>query len=67
MFDRDDALAGELFDVSLSVLLPVGDVWVVADSERSAGEDYCADVIVEAGGLDGVLVGFRGAGFLNGG
>ena len=51
------ALACELLDLVLPVLFPVGHVWVVADTERSSGEDDCADVVVLAGGADGFLVG----------
>ena len=63
VFDGDDTLAGQLFDLGLSVVFPVVDIFVHANAEGAAGEDDGADVVVEAGGLDGVLVGFRGAGF----
>ena len=36
VLDRDDTLGGELLDLVLAVLLPVGDVGVVADTEGTA-------------------------------
>lgn len=33
VLDRNDALGGELLDLVLAVLLPVGDVGVIADTE----------------------------------
>lgn len=62
--DGDVALGGELLDLALSVLLPVLDVWVLAHSQRTAGKDDGANVVVKAGGSDGFLVGLGGSGFL---
>lgn len=58
------ALASELLDLVLPVFFPVVDVWVVADAERTAGKDDCADVVVPAGGADGFLVDLWCAGLL---
>lgn len=63
-FDWNCSLACELLDLVLAVLFPVSNVWVVANAERSASEDDGADVIVEACGSDGFLVGLWCAGFL---
>lgn len=65
MFNRNDTLVGEFFDVVLSVLLPVIDVWVSSYSEWSTGEDDGTDVVIEASGLDGFFVRFRCTGFLD--
>lgn len=54
---RNDTLAGEGLDFSLSVLFPVSNVLVVSHSEGSASEDDGADIVVEAGSADGFLVG----------
>jgi hypothetical protein len=48
----------------LAVLLPVLDVGVGADAERAAGEDDGANVVVEAGGAYGFLVGAGSSSFL---
>jgi hypothetical protein len=60
----DRSLLRELLDLGRAVLLPVLDVWIVAHAQRAAGEDDGADVVVEAGGADGFLVGFGCSGFL---
>lgn len=64
VLDWDDALAGKLLDLLLAVLLPVSDVLVVADTERSASEDDGSDIVVEAGGADGFLVSLGSAGLI---
>jgi hypothetical protein len=64
VLDGDVAGRGQLLDLGLAVLLPVLDVGVGADAERSAGENDGADVVVETGGADGFLVGARSTGFL---
>lgn len=60
----DGALCGELLHLLLAVGLPVVDVGVVAHAHGPAGEDDCADVVVVAGGADGVLVGLWRAGLV---
>jgi hypothetical protein len=57
----DGTLCGELLHLLLAVGLPVVDVGVVAHAHGSTGEDDCADVVVVAGGADGILVGLGGA------
>lgn len=64
VFNGYDALGGQLLDVGLTVGLPVVDIRIVPDSQRAAGEDDGADVVVKAGGADGFLVGLGGAGFI---
>ena len=65
MLHRQNALASQLLDLSCSVLLPVLNVWVLADTEGSPSEDDCADVVVEASCGDGFLVSFGGTGLLS--
>ena len=64
MLDGNGALGREFLDLRGAVLLPVLDVGVHADAEGTAGEDDGADVVVEARGPDGFLVGFGRAGFV---
>lgn len=64
VLERDDTLGGELADLVLALGLPLVDVGVVADAHGTAGEDDGADVVVEAGGADGLLVGLGGAGLI---
>jgi hypothetical protein len=64
VLDRQYALAGELLDLARPVLFPVCNVWVVADTERSAREDDCADVVVPASSSDGLLVSLGSASLL---
>lgn len=56
MLDRKNTSAREVLDLSLSVLFPVLDVWVVAHAQRTAGEDDGAHVVVVTGCADGFLV-----------
>lgn len=56
VLDRDDTFVGQVFDLVLSVLFPVGDVGIAADTERSSREDDGAHVVIEARSLHGVLV-----------
>jgi hypothetical protein len=65
VLDGNDTLAGQLLDLLRAVLLPVLDVRVVAHPHRATGEDDGAHIVVEAGGLDGVLVGLGGAGLIS--
>lgn len=60
----DGALGGELLHLLGAVHLPVVDVVVVTDTHGATGEDDCADVVVVAGGADGVLVGLGGTGLI---
>lgn len=60
----DDALCGELLHLCLAAGLPVVNVGVVADTHGAAGEDDCADIVVVAGGADGLLVGAGCAGLV---
>lgn len=60
----NDTLVGQSLDLRLAVLLPVADVFVVSDTERSASEDDGADIVVEAGGSDGFLVSLGGTGLV---
>lgn len=60
----DGALGGELLHLLLAVGLPVVDVGVVADAHGAASEDDGADVVVVAGGADGLLVGLGSAGLV---
>lgn len=53
---RNYTLGRQLLDLLRTLDLPVVDVRVVAHAQRAAGEDDCADVVVEAGGADGFLV-----------
>ena len=64
MLDGDDALARQVLDLVLAVLLPVVNVRVSPHAQRPAGEDDGAHVVVEAGGSDGLLVCLGCAGFL---
>jgi hypothetical protein len=65
VLDGQNALASQLLDLSCSVLLPILNVWVLADTEGPPGEDDCADVVVEARCGDGFLVSFGGTGLLS--
>lgn len=64
VLDGDDAARRQVLDLLLAVLLPVLDVRVRAHAQRSAREDDGADVVVEAGRADGVLVSAGSTGFL---
>lgn len=57
VLDRDHTLGRQVLDLLLSVLLPVADVLVLADAHWATREDDGADVVVEAGRDNGVLVG----------
>lgn len=61
---RNDTLAGKRLYFGLSVLLPVLDIIVVADTQRPAGENDSADIVIEAGGSDSFLVGLGSTSFL---
>jgi hypothetical protein len=56
VLNRQYALAGELLDLVLPVVLPVLNVWVGANAEWSSSENDCADVIVPACGPDSLLM-----------
>lgn len=62
MLDGDGSLRGQLLDLGLPVLLPVGDVVVPAHAQRPAREDDGAHVVVEARRAHGFLVGLGRAG-----
>ena len=64
MLHRNHTLGRQLLDLLCALDLPVVDVRVVAHAQRTAGEDDCADVVVEAGGADGFLVRLGGTGLL---
>lgn len=53
----NDTLISQRLDLRLPIVLPVADIVVGADTERSAGENDGADVIIKAGRLDSLLVG----------
>lgn len=65
VLDGDYTLAGELLDLVLPVLLPVGDVGVSPHAERTTSEDDSADIVVEAGSADSLLVSLRGASLIS--
>lgn len=65
MLNGDDTLACQLLDLLCAVLLPVGDICVVADPQWATSEDDGADIVIEASGLDGVLVGLGGTGLVS--
>lgn len=56
MLNWDNTLGGQLLDLLCTVVLPVGNVGVLADAHWATSEDDGADVVIEARGLDGVLV-----------
>jgi hypothetical protein len=58
MLNWDDTLVRKLLDLSGAVLLPILDICVISDTERSASEDNCADVVVVASSSDSLLVSF---------
>lgn len=60
VLDWDHTLGGQVLDLLLSVLLPVADVLVLADAHWATGEDDGANVVVEAGSDNGVLVSLGG-------
>lgn len=64
MLNGDLPLLGQGLDLCLSVRLPVVDVLVVPDTERSACENDRADVVVKARCADGFLVSLGGTGLL---
>lgn len=59
VLDGDYTLGGQVLDVLCAVHLPVVDVCVVADAHGATSEDDGADVVVETGGGDGILVSLR--------
>lgn len=60
---RDRALARQLLNLALTVLFPIFDVFRLADVQRSAGVDECADGVVEPGGDELLFVLWRSTGF----
>lgn len=60
----DLALGEALLQLGNTVLLPVNNVGVGADTHGATGEDGGADVVIEARGADGVLVGLGGTSLL---
>lgn len=64
MLDGDDTLGSELLDLLGAVLLPVQDVRVLADAQGTTSEDDSADVVLEAGSADSLLVGNGGTGLI---
>ena len=63
MLHRNGALGREFLDLGRAVFLPVLDVRVHADAQGSTGEDDSPHVVIEAGCLDGFLVGLWRTGF----
>jgi hypothetical protein len=59
VLNRNDTLVRKLLDLRCAVLFPVGDVWIISDTERSASEDDCADIIVVTSSSDSLLVSLR--------
>ena len=64
MLNRDGALGSEFLDLGGAVILPILDVGVRTDAQGSAGEDDSPNVVVEAGCLDGFLMGLGRSGFV---
>lgn len=63
MLYGDRPLFSQVLDLISAILLPVLDVGVVSDAERTARKDDGAHVVVEAGRADGFLVGLGRASF----
>ena len=61
---RNGALLRQSLDFGLSVGLPVVDVLVVSDTQRSSSEDDRADVVIKARCSNSLLVRFWRAGLL---
>ena len=57
VLNRNNTLAGKLLDLCSAVLLPIGNISVISDSERSTGKDNCADIIIMASSSYSLLVG----------
>jgi len=56
VLNGNNTLARKLLDLRSAVLLPVFDICVIADTERSASKDDCADIVVVASSADSLLV-----------
>jgi hypothetical protein len=65
MLNGNDTLACQVLDLLRAVLLPVLDICVIADPQWATSEDDRADIVIEASGADGLLVGLGGTGLVS--
>lgn len=59
MLNGNNTLVCKLLNLSSPILLPVGNICVVSDAERSASEDDSSDIIVVASSSDSLLMSLR--------
>ena len=59
VLNGNNTLACKLLNLSSPILLPVGNICIISDTERSASEDDSSDIIIVASSSDSLLVSLR--------
>ena len=65
VLDGNNTLARKLLNLSSAVLLPILDICVRPDTERSAGEDDGTNIVVVASSSDSLLVSLWGTSLIS--